>query len=618
MNHLPTLPLLEALRPPSGWRTDRAILSAYSAEPKVLVSLLLALAGRDDDSGSGSRVALARTLDELRGRVAFVLQRGRIAAPPNAAPRVLALLDRFVCEAPWDEGGAAGASGRSWHAKLALVRLVASDDGTAPPQWRFWLGSRNFTLDTSWDIALSLETVPPGSSGGQTLEGIEQVAARLAEHADETARWQPLISELAQTRWNVPRGLTLRRIALMLPEDTDRGFPSSPSKVRRILAVAPFLDGRTVRRLRSWTDQTRTLLSTAPELGKLSSKRAKPLKGFELLTLPGTREESEAPPDEDSAPLDASLDTRGLHAKLLWAEHAGGATLWLGSPNLTRRAWTRNAEAFAEIGVRLRGGAQAAKALYEGIETFRNMARPVDPEDLEDETPEDDDREALETARCQVAARLCARQRYDENETTIIEALERPPHPENPHISLIVGRLGGTMVRWARDAIAVALPKTDSSAPADLISVRVSLNDQSLSWTQLAPFDPPLPATRDSDILREYVGALGVLSWIRDVLDDTIDSDGGGPWDKNPARRPRTRRPRVSTASDVPTVEQVLRAWMRDPTRLDSVDRILSTEATSRPAAEDDDPEARKHLKAFSRSWKTLRAGLIGEARDVH
>ena len=615
MNHLPTLPLLEALRPPSGWRTDRAILSAYSAEPRVLVSLLFALAGRDDDFGSGSRVALARTLDELRGRVAFILQRGRIAAP-NAAPRVLALLDRFVREAPWDEGGPAGASGRSWHAKLALVRLVASDDDNAPPQWRLWLGSRNFTLDTSWDIALSLETVQPGSSRGQTLKGIGQVAARLAEHADETARWQPLISELAQTRWNVPRGLTLRRIALMLPDDTDRGLPPSPPRVRRLLAVAPFLDGRTVRRLSSWTDQTRMLLSTAPELGRLSSQQAQPLKGFELLALPGTPEENEAPPDEDSAPLDASLDSRGLHAKLLWAEHAGGATLWLGSPNLTQRAWTRNAEAFAEIGVRLRGGAQAAKALHEGLETFRNMARPVDPEDLEDETPEDEDREALEAARCQVAARLCARQRHDEKENTTIEALELPPHPEDSRISLIVGRLGGTMVRWARDTIHVALPQSDASADADLISVRVSLNDQSLSWTQLAPFDPPLPPTRDATILREYVGALGVLSWIRDVLDDTIDSDGGGPWDKNPPRRPRTRRPTAPTATDVPTVEQVLRAWMRDPSRLDSVDRILRTVATIRAATEDD-AEARRHLEAFARSWKTLRAGLIGEATRV-
>ena len=615
MSHLPTLPLLEALRPPPGWRTDRAILSAYSAEPRVLVSLLLALAGRDDDSGSGSRVALARTLDELRGRVAFVVQRGRIAAP-NAAPRVLALLDRFVREAPWDEGGPAGASGRSWHAKLALARLVASNDSTAPPQWRLWLGSRNFTLDTSWDIALSLETVQPGSSGGQTLEGIEQVAARLAEHADETARWKPLISELAQTRWNVPRGLTLRRIALMLPEDTDRGFPQSPPEVRRLLVVAPFLDGGTVRRLRSWTDQTRTLLSTVPELGRLSAQRAKPLKGFDLLALPGTREENEAPPDEDSAPLDAALDSRGLHAKLLWAEHTGGATLWLGSPNLTQRAWTRNAEAFAEVGVRLRGGAQAAKSLHEGLETFRNMARPVDPEGLEDETPEDDDHEALEAARCQVAARLCARQRHDAKGTTIIEALERPPHPEDPRISLFVGRLGGAMVPWARDAISVALPEADASADTYLISVRVSLNDQSLSWTQLVPFDPPLPPTRDAAILREHVGAHGVLSWIRDVLDDAIDSDGGGPWDKKPPRRPRTRRPRAPSATDVPTVEQVLRAWIRDPDRLDSVDRILRTVATS-PATAEDDAEARRHLEAFARSWKTLRAGLIGEASRV-
>ena len=559
--------------------------------------------------------SLARSTN-FAGRVAFVLQRGRIA-PPNAAPRVLALLDRFVREAPWDEGDPASASGRSWHAKLALVRLVASDDRTAPPQWRFWLGSRNFTRDTSWDIALSLETVQPGSSAGQTLDGIEQVAARLAEHADETAPWQPLISELAQTRWNVPRGLTLRRITLMLPDDADRGLPPSPPKVRRLLAIAPFLDGGTVRRLRSWTNQTRTLLSTAPELGRLTSQPARPLKGFELLTLPGTPEENEAPPDEDSAPLDASLDTRGLHAKLLWAEHAAGATLWLGSPNLTQRAWTRNAEAFAEIGVRLRGGAQAARALHEGIETFRIMARPVDPEDLEDETPEDDNHEALETARRQVAARLCARQRHDAKRTTIIEALERPPHPEDPRISLIVGRLGGTMVVWARDAFNVALPETDASEDTELISVRVSLNDQSLSWTQLVPFDPPLPPTRDSDILREYVGARGVLSWIREVLDDTIDSDGGGPWDKKPTRRPRTRRPRASTATDVPTVEQVLRGWMRDPSRLDSIDRILSTVAAAQRATAEDDAEARRHLEAFSRSWNILRAGLIGETRRV-
>ena len=40
MSHLATQPLLELLRPQPGWRTDRAILSAYSAEPAVLVAIL--------------------------------------------------------------------------------------------------------------------------------------------------------------------------------------------------------------------------------------------------------------------------------------------------------------------------------------------------------------------------------------------------------------------------------------------------------------------------------------------------------------------------------------------------------------------------------------------------
>lgn len=616
MNHLSTLPLLEALRPPPGWRTDRAILSAYSAEPAVLVALLLALASRDDDSGDASRVALARTLTDLRGRVAFVLQRGRIAAP-KSAPRVLALLDRFVREAPWDEGSSPGSPGRSWHAKLALVRLVARDEASAPPQWRIWLGSRNFTRDTSWDIGLSLDTVLPGSSRGHILLGIEQMAARLSEQAGETALWQPLVTELARTRWNVPRGLTVRKLALMLPDDADRGLPPSPPRIRRLFAVAPFIDDRTVRRLSTWTDQTRTLLSTVPELGKLNKLDKSPLDGFDLLALPTAPEENEAPPEEDAAPLDASLDSRGLHAKLIWTEHAGGATLWLGSPNLTQRAWNRNAEAFAEIGIQLRGSARAARSLCEGIEAFRLMARPVRPEDLGDPIPGDDDQDALESAHRQVAARLYARQRHDETGATIIEALEQTPHPEDPRISLTVGRLGGALIPWPRDSKSLPLPHSDASEDADLISVRLSLKDRALSWTQLAPFDPQLPAGRDSSILRDYLGARGVLSWIRDVLDDAMETDGGGPWDGEPRPLPNVPPGRGQTATDVPTVEQVLRAWLRDPGRLDAVDRILRT-VVANPGDKDDDAESRKHLKAFSRSWNTLRAGLAVEAARDH
>ena len=241
----------------------------------MLVAILLALVGRDDDEGSGAKVALARAITELEGRVHFVLQRGRLAAPRKAT-EVLALLDRFVREVPWNEV-AYGEAGRSWHAKLALVRTVPRDGPPGVARWRFWLGSRNFTQDTSWDIALSLETAG-ARAGGQTLPGVDRLAARLAARAGKARAWRPLASELAEAKWDVPKGLTARRVELMLPGDVGRGMPKPPPQTQRLIAVAPFLDGQTVHRLSAWVER-RELLSSVPELAKLHAQISAPLTG---------------------------------------------------------------------------------------------------------------------------------------------------------------------------------------------------------------------------------------------------------------------------------------------------------------------------------------------------
>ena len=614
MRHLSTLPLLEVLRPPAGWRTDRAILSAYSAEPEVLVAILLALSGRDDDAGNGSKVALARSLTDLRDRVTFVLQRGRIAAPRKAR-RVLALLDRFVREVEWDEGDAAGTPGRSWHAKVALVRMVADHDAEAV-QWRFWLGSRNFTRDTSWDIGLSLETSQLGGTSTQVIAELGQIASRLSIHAVDAPSWKRLVPELTHAQWDVPRGLSIRRVLLMLPEDVGRGLPLPPPNVRRLLAVAPFLDGKTVSRLASWTDAPRTLLSTIPQLRRLANQASEPLEGFELLRLPAAPEPATTTAEEDAVSSDASLDARGLHAKLLWAEHSGGATLWLGSPNLTSRAWYRNAEAFVEIRVQLRGGARAAQSLHEGLAALQELATPIRTEELRDIQAEDLEEEVLEAARRQVAARLFGCQRRRPDGTTIIDTGDRSPHPDVRRVSLEAGRLGGPMVPWPRNTMSLALPYAPGDADTELLVLCVSLLDQTLCWTQRVRFDPRLPLTRDTSVLREYLGARGILLWIRDVLDDASDTYGCGPWDSETDLRRAAPRPQGSTDFELPTVERVLRAWLRDPERLQAVDHILNAVDASAPAPEEDGKD-REHLQAFSHSWKTLRAGLMGASSYV-
>lgn len=608
MSHLTTQPLLELLRPSPGWRTDRAILGAYSAEPAVLVAILLSLVGRDDDKGGGAKVALARAMTDLEGHVHFVLQRGRLAAPRKATG-VLALLDRFVREVPWNEV-ADGGAGRSWHAKLALVRTVPYDDPQGPARWRFWLGSRNFTQDTSWDIALSLETVP-GHSNGQVLAGVDQLARRLAEKAGEERAWRPLAAELAKARWDVPKGMTAQRVDLMLPGDAGRGIPEPPPRTERLIAVAPFLDGQTVRRLGSWC-QRRELLSSVPELSKLNAQKLAPLEGFELLALPGSPEDGSASPEDGDASTEAAVEARGLHAKLLWTEQGARATLWLGSANLTQRAWSRNAEAYAKIGLDFRRNPPAATALREGIETFRELARPVRAEDLGPADGEDPVKEALEKARGQVSARLLGCQRRG-TDSTIVDTRDGPPHPDDPLVSLEVARLGDAMQFWPAGVSKIELPLEDGTE-TELLSLRVSREGRGISWTQLVPFDPPLTTDRDTAVLGDYLGASGILDWISDELDDWAGSDGGGEWDEE--TEPRAGSGSVAGVQrDLPTVEKVLRAWTRDPRRLDAVDRILR--GTQPTGSGEDEAEARSHLAAFARSWKVLRAGLPGRKPDA-
>ena len=166
--HLPHVSVLDHLRPPDGWQTDYAVLSAYSAQTSVLAAVLLALGGADDATGSGTKVALAKVLKELRGKVHFLLQAGRLTVPRRPA-QVVALLDRFILQVPWDEGTHAG---RSWHAKFALVRQVPKEGVEHGERWVFMVGSRNLTMDMSWDIGLVIK------AGGQA-KGVPKAALQL-------------------------------------------------------------------------------------------------------------------------------------------------------------------------------------------------------------------------------------------------------------------------------------------------------------------------------------------------------------------------------------------------------------------------------------------------------
>jgi len=163
---------LDAIRPDPAWRTEFAFLASYSADLVAMVAALLALAGLDDDRGSGSKVDFANAIDQLADRVRLIAQAGRLVAPAKT-PKILAILDRYFREVNLNEIEV------SWHPKAVLAKHMSDDRKNA--QWRRWIGSRNLTRDLSWDVGLSLIGHVGGS--GTEINGIPELGHTLAQHA---------------------------------------------------------------------------------------------------------------------------------------------------------------------------------------------------------------------------------------------------------------------------------------------------------------------------------------------------------------------------------------------------------------------------------------------------
>ena len=609
MSAFPHLPFLDRLRPEAGWKTDRAVISTYSAQMPVIAAVLLAMAGEVDEAGSGSRVGLVRALMTLRRKVHVVLQSGRLTQGPHDTA-IGALFDQFLLQVPWDE--TPGQMGQSWHAKFVLVRQVPEAPDQQSERWIFMLGSRNLTKDTSWDIGFSLEGCAetndrPGHAS-QHVDGIARLVGSLAGQFPTLKSWSRFEAELRETHWQVPMGLKVTDLQLLLPENQNRGFPTPPDSLHSVIAVSPFLDKSALDNVMRWPlaegHASRQLLSTRVALARVLSEGE--LRGCpQLLAL---AEPTFEEPDIETSTDDAALEPEniGLHAKMILAEHAAGSTLWLGSPNLTRRAWTRNAEIFVRVDSSDNRGREL---LRDGVNALLELAVPVTASELQMAIPTVTIEERLAAARNHVAARLAkAKQRCDVEGHVSLECADSP-HPVDPDCLLKCGQIKGEMAIWRAGERTLAMLHSVTAVQSDLVNCRLELEGAVVAWVQVIPFDPPLDINeRDAKVLSEYLGSQQMLSWIHSVLSGYSDGDGGGGWDK--PRHPGRRKGQTDSLG-LPTLEQALRMWLKDPLRLDEVDQIL---ALRRKIEAESTDTAHEHLDQFAATWKVIRAGLRGVA----
>lgn len=601
----PHLPYLDELRPEPGWRTERAVVSTYSAQLPVVAATLLALAGEVDEKGSGSRMGLVRALRGLRGKVHFLMQSGRLTQGRHDTA-ISALFDQFFLQVPWNEGEAG--NGKSWHAKFALAKQVR-EDGSNGERWIFLLGSRNLTMDTSWDIGLSL-------AGGDTLRerklheqqsinGVGELAKNLAiTFPANLSSWGDLGETLEKVSWWIPKGWIVSDLRLMLPDQEGRVLPKPPDDLKRVIVVSPFLDKSAVDEILKWPADGHELLSTHSELDRV-------LGGVTLATTTKLLALAEATFDEPATQAEDGgayeTDQVGLHAKMIYAEHGkASSSLWLGSPNLTRRAWTRNAEVLARVDSTSRQGLQA---LQNGVQDLLDRATLV--EKPKSAAGEKTSEERLALARNQVAAKFLVAKQQRGADGQISISCEPAPHPDDAEITLQCGQVRGSLVEWSRNSKQFTFPNVAAAVDSSFLHCRLSLKDASVAWIQLIPFDPLLDIEeRDARVLSEYLGSAQMLNWIHSVLSGYPDGDEGGAWD---AERTTGRHARnAKTQLELPTLEQALRMWLKDSARLDEVDRIV---ALRRKANIDESDSSKADLEQFISTWTVIRQILKGKRR---
>jgi hypothetical protein len=291
---------------------------------------------------------------------------------------------------------------------------------------------------------------------------------------------------------------------------------------------------------------------------------------------------------------------RRLHAKLLAVRHGKSCTLWMGSANATERGWTgKNVELTAKI--------EANLQMWQGLENWTNDLREVDRAALRDLVdPETEIQKKLNQERNRLAAAWDARLVFETDRTVLMANSDF--HPFDFNLELSVRLLTHPDMKiWPRGQVSVMLAQTRLADRTAFVCVKLRHSDGSAAeWVQRCIIDPPLGDDRDTAALGEYLGAANLLSWWRSLLRDGVyDTEEDLSWELDPKRR-QGKGAKTSSSSDAITLEDMLRAWTRDPaTFIRDGERIASF--VQRLESQDSSTSgALEELRAMQRLWQMI------------
>ena len=365
------LTLIDAMRPPAGFRFESAMAVTYTLDLRALLAApaAVALAGLGADSESDDDayepIELIHALKSHAGKLTVFSQVGEIGLPPSR--RVFAFLERTVVPVTAPRGGIV-------HPKVWVLRYEAAGDppdGHSPERrLRVLIASRNLTFDMSWDTVVRLdETAQPG---GTTLEPVGELFEGLLDRCpasvpeDHRTRVESLAAALQGAGFALPAGVDSLKVHVLgleprlspLPRDAERSLIISPFVSDSfITSVHPVKIDELVSSP-EWLDRLdeNLLPDTAHSVGDPQQQERLDRPGSSPAAAIGKvfafDDGSATDFDADNAklsPFDPGRPLVGLHAKVFAFEDRGRARLFLGSANATGPAFGSNVEILVEL-----------------------------------------------------------------------------------------------------------------------------------------------------------------------------------------------------------------------------------------------------------------------------
>jgi len=432
---------LEALRPPDGFRLDRAIGTTYSLDLLALLVAPVSFALFDCDGWEDALrdpLSLMEALQRNARRMTLFCQVGQIHVPRFHHVLFSELEDMVVeVRAPSPSG--------VFHPKTWTLRFIDEDGHVT---YRFLCLSRNLTFDRSWDLVFAIEGTAAAPTAGEPdarRVDSEPIADFLA--ALPTLAVERPVAERVQRDVDLMQS-EIRAAALDLPGDVpfDRsalrfhplGIPGHTrwplaDSGDRVLVVSPFLSDGPLRRLTS-SGTRHVLVSRTEAIDSLSSRTVDrfdqrlilddaagadaetvvsgettidevsddtAIDGAQTGQPPASAppsDEREGDEEQPSPPAaDDDDDARGLHAKLFVVESGATARLWVGSANATAAALlqdapvgpSRNVEFLVELaGPAAKVGIDAILQSTDDKAGLRDLLVPWRPPEQPDEVDE--------------------------------------------------------------------------------------------------------------------------------------------------------------------------------------------------------------------------------------